>query len=105
MGTCERINCGYYWKEEWEDFPFCKFHGFGPAPCEIDDEYGEDEEDFSILLFFCANCLLTSQPQCGIIVVGQRAADEGQGPISRPDTPYGKFQILLATFHMRPVFP
>lgn len=45
MGTCERINCGYYWKEEWEDFPSCKFHGFGPAPCEVDDEYGEDEED------------------------------------------------------------
>ena len=52
MGTCERINCGYYWKEEWEDFPSCKFHGFGPAPCEVDDEYGEDEEDFSILLVF-----------------------------------------------------
>ena len=42
MGTCERINCGYYWKEEWEDFPSCKFHGFGPAPCEIDDLEGDD---------------------------------------------------------------
>ncbi len=35
MGTCERINCGYYWKEEWEDFPSCKFHGFGLPPVRL----------------------------------------------------------------------
>ena len=55
MGTCERINCGYYWKEEWEDFPCCKFHGFGPAPCEIDDEFGEDEEDENLSCATCGN--------------------------------------------------
>ena len=53
--TCERINCGYYWKEEWEDFPSCKFHGFGPAPCEVDDEYGEDEEDENPSCATCGN--------------------------------------------------
>ena len=43
--TCERINCGYWWKEEWEDFPCCKFHGYGPAPCEVDDEEWSYDED------------------------------------------------------------
>ena len=35
----------------------------------------------------------------------QRALDGRQGPIFRSHTPYAKFQILLATFHMRPIFP
>jgi hypothetical protein len=43
--TCERINCGYYWREEWEKFPSCKFHGFGPAPCEVDDLEGDDDDE------------------------------------------------------------
>ena len=34
-----------------------------------------------------------------------RAGNECGGPTFRSDTPYGKFQILLATSHMRPVFP
>lgn len=43
MGYCERTNCGYYWKEEGEDFPCCHFTGpDGWAPCEYDD-YKEDE--------------------------------------------------------------
>lgn len=40
-------NCGYYWKEEDEDFPCCHFEGpDGWAPCEqeeIEDYYFEDE--------------------------------------------------------------
>ena len=56
--------------------------------------------------FFCANYLLTSWPRCGIIVVGvERAADGGGVPNFRSHTPYAKFQILLATFHMYPIFP
>ena len=35
----------------------------------------------------------------------QRAADGRQGPFSRSHTPYAKFLRLLATFHMRPIFP
>ena len=59
-----------------------------------------------ILFFFCVNCLLTSQPQCGIIVVGvRRAGNECGGPTFRSDTPYAKFSRLLATFHIRQIFP
>lgn len=43
MSYCERSNCGYYWKEEWEDFPSCHFEGPNNwAPCEQDD-YEEGE--------------------------------------------------------------
>ena len=35
----------------------------------------------------------------------RRALDGRQGPISRPHTPYAKFLRLLATFHMRQIFP
>ena len=58
-----------------------------------------------ILFFFVRFYLLTSWPQCGIIVVGQRALDGRQGPNFRSHTPYAKFLRLLATFHMRPIFP
>lgn len=44
MSYCERSNCGYYWKEEWEDFPTCHFEGWWTAPCEADD-YKEDCDD------------------------------------------------------------
>lgn len=33
---CE--DCGYCWREDWEDYPHCHYpdNGF-PAPCEYDD--------------------------------------------------------------------
>ena len=64
---------------------------------------GENHQLFFFI--FVRFYLLTSQPQCGIMVVGQRALDGRQGPISRSDTPYAIFLRLLATFHMRPIFP
>ena len=30
-------NCGYWWQNEDEDCPSCRFDGFGKAPCEEDD--------------------------------------------------------------------
>jgi hypothetical protein len=45
MAYCESSNCGYYWQEEWEDYPSCKFHGFGPAPCEVDDLERDDYDE------------------------------------------------------------
>jgi hypothetical protein len=56
--------------------------------------------------FFCANCLLTKPAVCGIIKVGvQRAGNDSGGPIFRSLPPYAKFLRLLATFHMRQIFP
>lgn len=47
MSYCEEINCGYYWKEEWEDFPSCHFNDFGfLAPCEEEEYYYEEEEEY-----------------------------------------------------------
>ena len=37
MSECERSNCGYFWKDEDEDYPRYHFDGFGKAPCEEDD--------------------------------------------------------------------
>lgn len=43
MSYCEQSNCGYYWKEEGEDFPTCHFEGW-TAPCEYED-YEEKEDE------------------------------------------------------------
>ena len=49
MAYCADSNCGYYWKEEWEDFPSCKFNGIpGTAPCEIEDEADEEEDRYTL---------------------------------------------------------
>ena len=42
MNECEKINCGYYWQEEWESHPTCHYNDPWPAPCE--NAY--EEEDF-----------------------------------------------------------
>lgn len=43
MGHCERINCGYWWKDDGERYARCHFEGpDGWAPCE-QDEYEEEE--------------------------------------------------------------
>ena len=38
--------CILYWAGPGEDFPACKTDPNWPAPCEYDDEYFEDEEDY-----------------------------------------------------------
>lgn len=43
MSECEKINCGYYYKGEEDDFPCCHFEGYWIAPCEYDDNYEEEE--------------------------------------------------------------
>jgi hypothetical protein len=38
MSVCDRINCGYYYKGEDDDFPCCHCpDDLTPAPCEEDD--------------------------------------------------------------------
>lgn len=38
MSECERINCGYYYRGEDDDYPCCHCPDDGfPAPCEYDD--------------------------------------------------------------------
>ncbi len=39
MSLCDRINCGYYYKGEDDDYPTCHCpDDLHPAPCEEDDE-------------------------------------------------------------------
>lgn len=47
MNICERMNCGYWWKEEDEDYPSCHFPSdeIFPAPCEEDDWDSEEPDD------------------------------------------------------------
>lgn len=44
MARCAE-GCGYYWQEEWEDYPSCHYNYPWPAPCEYDNEPEEEEED------------------------------------------------------------
>lgn len=38
MSECERINCGYYYRDKDDDYPRCHCPDDGfPAPCEYDD--------------------------------------------------------------------
>lgn len=37
MCECERINCGYYYKSEDDDYPHCHCGDGELAPCEYDD--------------------------------------------------------------------
>lgn len=41
MSYCDKINCGYYYKTEEEDFPRCHYDDPWPAPCEVNDEYDD----------------------------------------------------------------
>ena len=47
MSECEKMNCGYYYREEDEDFPRCHFKGW-TAPCEYEDDYEEEDDDDTI---------------------------------------------------------
>ena len=39
MSVCDRINCGYYYKGEDDDFPCCHCPDDLPsAPCEEEDD-------------------------------------------------------------------
>lgn len=43
--------CAYYWQEDGENFPRCHYEsmgGFDPAPCEIEDNYDEQEYENDI---------------------------------------------------------
>lgn len=42
MSECEKMNCGYWYKGEDDDFPCCHFVGW-TAPCEYEDDYEEEE--------------------------------------------------------------
>ena len=45
MSVCDRINCGYHYADEGEDYPSCHCpDDLHPAPCE-EDEYDEGDED------------------------------------------------------------
>ena len=49
MSYCDRINCGYYYKGEDDDFACCHYPDDMIAPCEYDDDdddYDYDEEDY-----------------------------------------------------------
>ena len=50
MGACEISNCGYYWKEEGEEYPRCHYPDDGTkAPCEYEDDYEEpDDCDYEV---------------------------------------------------------
>ena len=46
MSVCDRINCGYYYKGEDDDFPCCHCpDDLTPAPCEEDDDDPFNEDD------------------------------------------------------------
>ena len=46
MSECEKMNCGYWWKEEGEDYPRCHYPDDGTlAPCEYEDE-DDDWDDY-----------------------------------------------------------
>lgn len=46
MATCADSNCGYYWKDEDEEYPRCHYPDDGTlAPCEYDDYEPEDIDD------------------------------------------------------------
>ena len=37
MGYCEKTNCGYWWRDEDEEYPRCHYDDPWPAPCEYDE--------------------------------------------------------------------
>jgi len=46
MSECEKMNCGYYYKKEGEEYPHCQYPDDGTkAPCEYDDDDYYDEPD------------------------------------------------------------
>ena len=47
MSECEKMNCGYYWQEEGEDYPRCHYPDDGtPAPCEYEDDWDDYDRDY-----------------------------------------------------------
>jgi len=46
MSECEKMNCGYYYKKEGEDYPRCHYPDDGTlAPCEYEDDWDDYEPD------------------------------------------------------------
>lgn len=49
MILCDIINCGYYYKAEDDDFPWCHCpDDLHPAPCEEDDYEEPDDCDYEV---------------------------------------------------------
>ena len=45
MCLCDRINCGYYYKGEDDDYPTCHCpDDLSPAPCEDDEPMDYEDE-------------------------------------------------------------
>lgn len=46
MSVCDRINCGYYYADEDDDYPTCHCpDDLHPAPCEDDEPIEEEDDD------------------------------------------------------------
>ena len=46
MSVCDRINCGYYYADEDDDYPTCHCpDDLHPAPCEDDVPIEEEDDD------------------------------------------------------------
>ena len=43
MARCADFNCGYYWRDEDEEYPRCHCDNPWLAPCEYDE--GDDYDD------------------------------------------------------------
>lgn len=68
MSVCDRINCGYYYADENDDYPTCHCpDDLHPAPCEDDDPVEDEEEDVENGegFFVCR--------VCGVIIIGTGA--------------------------------
>lgn len=47
MSECAKMNCGYYWQDEDEDYPRCHCPDDGfPAPCEYEDDWDDYDRDY-----------------------------------------------------------
>lgn len=47
MSECEKMNCGYWYKEEGEDYPHCHYPDDGTlAPCEYEDDWDDYDRDY-----------------------------------------------------------
>lgn len=44
MSKCERMNCGYYYKGEDDDYPCCHCEDGDIVPCEYDEPADIDDD-------------------------------------------------------------
>ena len=49
MSYCDRINCGYYYQGEDDDYPCCHCpDDLHPAPCEEDDDPFHEDDPYVV---------------------------------------------------------